>query len=189
MYKARGEAISKSSGEILAFLDVDDWWNEDKLERQIPLFQDDKVGLVYSNFYLFYETSKKKKIFNKKNYKSGYIFKNLLKRYNIGILTVLIRKTAYNSTSGFNNQFRFSGDFDLIVRLSSKWKFNFIQKPMAYYRIHGDNFYNKYNANNEIEIEELEKWILSKEITSDENLKPYLYYIKHRIIFLKTMQR
>ena len=46
MYKARGEAISKSSGEILAFLDVDDWWNEEKLEKQVSFFQDNKIGLA-----------------------------------------------------------------------------------------------------------------------------------------------
>ena len=59
LYRARNEAIKKTSGEIIAFLDTDDWWNKDKLERQISFFEDDKVGMVYSNFYLFYENNKK----------------------------------------------------------------------------------------------------------------------------------
>ena len=120
LYEARNNAIKQSKGEIIAFLDTDDWWNEDKLEKQIEFFKNDKVGLVYSNFNLFYENSKKKKIFIKKILKSGYITKDLCKTYNIGILTVLLRKTAYTSVSGFNNQYNMIGDFDLIMRLSHK---------------------------------------------------------------------
>ena len=67
LYEARNNAINKSNGEILAFLDTDDWWDENKLEKQIVFFKDEKVGLVHTNFYLFYENGKKKKIFQKKN--------------------------------------------------------------------------------------------------------------------------
>ena len=35
LYEARNYAIQKSKGEFLAFLDVDDWWENDKLEKQI----------------------------------------------------------------------------------------------------------------------------------------------------------
>ena len=114
------------------------------------------MGLVYSNFYLFYENSKKIKIYNKKILKSGYITKNIFKNFEIGILTVLIRKVAYNSVLGFNNQYNFIGDFDLFIRLSSKWKIDCAQEPLAYYRIHNNNFSFVNNVNNVVEIEELE---------------------------------
>ena len=188
LYKARNEAIKKATGEIIAFLDVDDWWSEDKLEKQIPLFDDSKIGLVYSNLYLFYENTKKKEIYKNKILKKGYITLELLKDYNIGILSVLIRKTAYNSVVGFNNQYEFSGDFDFIIRLSVKWRIDCIQEPLAYYRIHSNNFTFINNVNNAIEIKELEKWILDEKIVSDRNLKPHLHNISKRNNFLKTMK-
>ena len=35
LYEARNKAIQKSSGELIAFLDVDDFWLSSKLEKQI----------------------------------------------------------------------------------------------------------------------------------------------------------
>ena len=43
--------MGKACGELVAFLDVDDYWASDKLSKQVQLFDDKKVGLVYSNFY------------------------------------------------------------------------------------------------------------------------------------------
>ena len=51
LYKARNLAIKKSKGKFLAFLDVDDMWEKNKLSLQIPEFKNKKIGLVYSNFY------------------------------------------------------------------------------------------------------------------------------------------
>ena len=53
LYEARNLAIKKAKGQYIAFLDVDDWWLPEKLEKQIILFQKDKtLKMVYSNFYV-----------------------------------------------------------------------------------------------------------------------------------------
>ena len=58
LYKARNNALKKVNGDFVAFLDVDDWWFPEKLEKQILLFQDPKVGLVYGNFFRFFTNKK-----------------------------------------------------------------------------------------------------------------------------------
>ena len=185
LYEARNNAIKKSNGEIIAFLDTDDWWDEKKLERQISFFQDKEVGLVYSNFYLFFENNKKKKIYSKKILQSGYFTKDLFKSYKIGISTILLRKTAFDSISGFDEQYNIIGDFDLVVKLSINWKFNCSQEPLTYYRIHDSNF---SFLNSTIEIDELEKWISNEKIYLNQNFRPYLKHTNQRITFLTTIK-
>ena len=185
LYEARNNAIQNSKGELIAFLDTDDWWKEDKLEKQVSFFEDNKVGIVYSNCLIFFEKSKKTKIFSKKILSSGYITKDLFKDYKVSIMTVLLRRIAYDSVSGFNSKYNIIGDFDLVIRLSNNWKFVSIQEPLAYYRIHNDNFSLK---NEIIELEEFENLIEDSKIISDENLRPHLHYINQRIIFLKTVK-
>ena len=180
---ARNKAVEKSNGQIIAFLDTDDWWISDKLENQIIYFRDEKVGLVHSNLYLFYENTNKKKIFQKKKIRSGFITKDLCKKYNIAITAAIVRKEAYNLAAGFNSKYKLIADFDLFIRLSINWKIVSIYKCLAYYRIHNKNW---SHLNPDVEANELEDWIGDKKIISNKNLNPYLHYIHRRLNFLKT---
>ena len=173
LYKARNEAIKKADGELLAFLDVDDWWEKDKLELQVPLFNDFEVGLVYGNHYIFNEKTNTKKIFIKKKLPNGFILNNLLKKYHIGILTVVIRKSCLESkVSPFNEKFHIIGDFDLIIKMSEKHKFDCVQKSIASYRLHEKN---ESLLQDSRYIEELKYWhkdmLASSEISKNENFK------------------
>lgn len=49
---ARNLGIEQSSGDLIAFLDADDYWEPDKLARQLAIFvRYPKVGLVGSRFF------------------------------------------------------------------------------------------------------------------------------------------
>ena len=163
-YTARSEAMGKARGELVAFLDVDDYWDSDKLSKQVQLFDDKKIGLVYSNFYWKDELNGKEYAAYKVDLPSGYIVKNLLLKYRVGLLTIMIRRSAYNSLSkGFDSQYNVIGDFDLIMRMSLDYKFSYVAEPLAFCRWHGGNM--QITHKNEY-FSELKNWILimSKDI-------------------------
>lgn len=140
LYHARNLAINKSKGEYICFLDTDDWWKKNKLKLQFDQFKKNKnLKITYSNFYQYYQKTKRKKIFYKKNLPFGKITQNLLDDYSIGILTVMIRKTIFKKYC-FNKRYNIIGDFDFFLKISLKNDYARIQKPLAYYRVHANNY-------------------------------------------------
>ena len=157
LYKARNLAIEKTKGDFIAFLDTDDIWDKSKIETQMPYFDNQEVGVVYSNLWFIKKNIKKKKIYSKKQLLSGKIHNELLKNYNVGIVTVILRKTYFlKLEKRFDDRFSIIGDFDLFLRLSKICLFQGIQMPLAFYRLHGKNL---STVNKELEIAELEIWL------------------------------
>ena len=53
LYNARNLAIQKANGKFITFLDTDDWWDENKLQKQVSLFSNNKdIGFTYTNFFM-----------------------------------------------------------------------------------------------------------------------------------------
>tara|TARA_A100001011_G_scaffold395216_1_gene489561 strand:+ start:127 stop:1023 length:897 start_codon:yes stop_codon:yes gene_type:complete len=178
LYEARNLAIAKCKGEFISFLDTDDTWEKDKLNRQIKFFKNKKVGVVYGNLWILNEKYKKKKIFSDEKLLSGMIFNAILKNYNIGIITTLIRaKVLKINKIKFNKKFNHIGDFDLFIKLSKICQFKAIQDPVATYRIHGSNLSLK---NTYKEINELQNWFKNNSSILNED---------QRLMITKRLQR
>ena len=180
LYQARNLAIEKSKGDYIAFLDTDDLWEKDKLELQMNFFNSPEVGVVFSNAWIIKKNIKNKKIHEKKKLPQGYIYDDLIKHYNVGIVTAVIKKEHYfKLKKKFDERFSIIGDFDLFLRLSKISRFESIQKPLAFYRLHGKNL---SILDKEKEIEEFELWLHENKTNLKEdqikNLKRKVYYRK-----------
>ena len=160
----------KCSGSFISFLDVDDWWVPEKLELQINYFKnEDDIGLVYSKYLIYNQKTKNKKLVANNNLPEGYITEHLLEEYKIGILTVMIKRELLDEFNVyFNPEYNIIGDFDFNIKLSKQVKFGCIQKPLAFYRLHGENLSLK-NLNEE--IKELEHWAKNQFISDKKNTK------------------
>ncbi len=135
LYLARNLAIQKTKGKFVAFLDVDDFWDHRKLSLQIPKFKDKDIGLVYSNFYKYYNKNKKK-IAYKNSLPSGKVTSSIIKKYQVGFVTVVMRKSFLKKTRLFDFKYDLISDYAFILNFSLKYNFIGINKPLASYRIH-----------------------------------------------------
>ncbi len=137
---ARNKGIEVSKGEFIALLDHDDIWLPRKLEKQLPLFSDPQVGLVFSDTIFFKDGRDLYSIYSKYKPPQGWVFRELLKRNFISCETVVIRKKALESLDEwFPEDMEMSEEYDLFLRLAYKWKFDYVDEPLAKWRIHERN--------------------------------------------------
>jgi len=159
LYKARNLAIAKSKGELISFLDVDDWWLKSKLNKQVQVFLNDHtVDVLYSNVYLYYEKKKTKKIYIKKQLANGKLTQKIIDKFEMPILSTIIKRNVFNRIK-FDNRYTIIGDFDFFVRLSLIKNITAIQEPLAYYRVHDSNLTKKRI---DLNIKELKNWLSEK---------------------------
>ena len=62
LYRARNLAIEKSNGDFISFLDTDDLWDKKKIELQMKYFKNEKVGLVFTNYWIIKKTIGKNEV-------------------------------------------------------------------------------------------------------------------------------
>lgn len=60
--QARNKGIGLATGRYLAFLDADDWWQPEKLERQLARLKDSQAGLCYTAYWRVPDQGKSKRV-------------------------------------------------------------------------------------------------------------------------------
>ena len=155
LYKARNEAIEHANGELIAFLDCDDWWSDDYLSSRIEHFKNKKFDFFYCNSNFFYEKKKKKKKYKNYSLPSGKIYSFLIRDYFIIISGVIFRKEIFHSYGKFNENFNIIGDYDFLMKISTKCNAHAMNLPLINYRIHENNF---SKINTKMYYEEYKLW-------------------------------
>ena len=176
LYEARNLAIEKASGDFISFIDTDDFWHHNKIEKQISFFSQNKdFEIVYSNYLILDEKKKREYVRFDRKLRSGMIFSDLLKNYTIGLLTLCLDKKIFIEHS-FNENFDIIGDFDLMLKLSKKKKIGYIHDTLATYRLHEENLSKKKIS---IHANELQHWIKYNKdnLQGKSNIRYLIFYL------------
>lgn len=136
---ARNRGAEIATGEFLAFLDADDYWQKEKLEKQLRRFlSDPEIGFVHcGSSYVDVNGSRSHDYVTGDE---GWVAEALLKFEPAVIAnTLVIKREAFLKVGGFdtNRNLHPSEDWDLCYRLSRVCKLGFVREPLLYYRQHG----------------------------------------------------
>ena len=136
--KARKDALKKCKGEYLTFLDVDDLWHKDKLTNQIKVFENKEVGISFTNTIFF--SSNRKEILYKNKVNFGLDTSALITNYYLSLESIMINMNKLKLLEyTFDDDYNHISDFDLIIRLSSVSKVQYLNEILSFWRIHLNN--------------------------------------------------
>lgn len=126
--KALNDGIERSTSNYLTFLDHDDVWYSDFIERAIKeIRENSNISVLQGQIDLFDRTLSKLKH----------------PRFNICLGSMLIRKDVFEKIGLIDCNFSSAMDFDFYKRLvESDIPINKIYRPVIYYRRHSKNMTN-----------------------------------------------
>lgn len=185
---ARNLGVNLSKGQYLAFLDSDDMWLPEKLEKQMEAIKEDGVGLVHTSKYMVDSngnfTGDIRPLYPAKN------IYDLINNHNI-CMSVLAKKDLVIKAGMFDEGISGSEDKDLWIRMAKLSKITFLKEPLIKYRVHPDNTcndseklydghvktFNKLLKDNSIK---LDKTLLKKRLAQEYYLLAREKYKKYR---------
>ncbi len=133
---ARNTGLNWAEGEFIAYLDDDDEWLPEKLEKQIRVMYTPDVALVYCG-NINKNDNTGVSIPKDTDYFDGYVFHRLLYENFIGSTSFpLIRTDCLKSINGFDEQMQSAQDYDVWLRIAEKHKISFISEPLVIYHVH-----------------------------------------------------
>ena len=143
---ARNFGAKACNGEYVGFLDQDDEWYENKLERVVPWLADKTIDVLYTDSdsidgegnVTFGSIHGKyhcgwphpKKTIEDVLFKDVFIMPGLM----------TIKKVAFEQIGGFDEKLSGYEDDDLFLRLWEKFKVFYLPFPTLRWRMYGDNY-------------------------------------------------
>lgn len=147
---ARNRAISSTASEFIAFLDGDDYWVPEKLERQMPAFSSERVGLVYCDFVDFTkpDASDAQDIYVRAYRADTYQTLETYFVHDGPIIpsSCIIRRATFDDVGLFDASMRLGEDTEMFLRISEAWQFQHVPGAMTYKRRHGRNLTRRLDA-------------------------------------------
>ncbi len=123
---ARNLGIEQARGAYICFLDSDDRWEKEKLERQIEWMESNSQSRICYTDEIWIRNGVRVNPMNKHRKYSGFIFKQCLPLCIISPSSVMINKSIFDEIGVFDETMPACEDYDLWLRISAKFPVQFI---------------------------------------------------------------
>ena len=132
--RARNLGVQHSHSGLIAFLDADDTWSPQKLERQLQAFTDSPAGIFcYTGLMLVHSDGGRKPAPICQPGELGSILRT--RNPSLSPSCVMVRREPFLKSGGFHERHRGSEDWELWFRLWQMGPFLCVNAPLTEYQV------------------------------------------------------
>ena len=187
---ARNIGIENAYGEWVAFLDSDDEWLPNKLYEQVKAIESNPEMKFFHTNEIWIRNGVRVNQMKKHKKYGGYIFEKCLDICRISPSSVLIQKEVFDNIGIFDESLRVCEDYDLWLRITSKYPVVFLDIPLIYkYGGHADQLSKVNDGIESYRIQSLEKIIKSGFLSDEQKVMAVNALVNKMKIYSKGLEK
>ncbi len=135
---ARNRGLELATTEFVAFLDADDWFAPDKLERAVAWLDQSEAACLATDAWIVRNDRLEGRKNQKRVVPTVLTMEHLLQDNPVVCSTVVARTAAVRAVGGFDEHpdLVATEDFDLWLRMSQREPLAYVNEPLTFYRVH-----------------------------------------------------
>ena len=188
--KARNRGIVESKGDWIAFLDSDDEWLPNKLEKQKENLKQNPTILVSHTNETWIRNGVRVNQMKKHQKYGGYIFDKCLEFCRMSPSSIMIHRNVFEVIGNFDEDLSVCEDYDLWIRIASKYHVTYLETPfIKKYGGHKDQLSKVENGIEHFRIQSLEKILASKMLTKEQTTDAKEVLLKKLSIYSNGLKK
>jgi len=181
---ARNKGLNIAKGKWLAFLDSDDEWLAEKLEKQIAILKITPDAKICHTEEIWVRNGVRVNQMKKHKKTGGWIFLQCLPLCAMSPSSIVIHRSVFDDVGEFDISLPACEDYDLWLRITAKYPVLYIEEPQIIkYGGHEDQLSQKYWGMDRYRIKALQKVILENKLSPEKKQQAIGMLLKKSKIF------
>jgi glycosyltransferase involved in cell wall biosynthesis len=186
---ARNRGIEQSRGKYVAFLDSDDRWLANKLEKTFEFINKFPEITIFHTEETWYRRGKLLNQKKKHKKPDGYVYFNALPLCCIGMSTSVVNKDVFEDIGVFDESLPACEDYDFCLRATSKYEVKLIPESLTIKNGGRPDQLSSMPGLDQYRIAALDKILSSGTLNDEQYEKTKEELIKKCIIYTKGAEK
>ncbi len=187
---SRNTGINNAIGNWIALLDSDDEWKVNKLEQQVKSLEKNQDILFCHTNEIWIRNGVRVNQGKKHQKFGGMIFDKCLDMCRVSPSSALFHRSLLDDVGFFNEELKVCEDYDLWLRITSKYPVLFLDKPLIIkYGGHDDQLSKVPDGIEHYRIKSLENILTDSKLNNNQKIKVREMLKKKLLIYINGLKK